>query len=74
MKNMTGSFAEDACEGVQMLRKRQSSLCAPTRAHGSVLVVACGQAAPTSVAARTPVHFASGCGARQRRLPTGAAA
>src|SRR5512142_2544346 len=35
---------------------------------------ACMQMGPNLLASRTPLHLAAGCGARQRRSPTGGAA
>src|SRR5579863_9464583 len=68
---MTGSFASAENRGVHAFRKRQSSL---------VLIgcnqrcESCGQAGPYWFAGRIPAHDAGGCGGRQRRFPTGAAA
>ena len=53
----------DAVAGRDMLRKRQSSDLGTSSA--------CMHAGPNLLASRTPDQAATGCGTRQRSLPTG---
>src|SRR5208283_4100181 len=54
--------------GVQTFKYRQSSLISEP------FLDPCMGRGPNLVAGRTPSHLAAGCGARQRRSPTGGAA
>ena len=74
MNTITAAPPLGGLAGAQTLRKRQSSLCGPTRAQASSLRCGCGQAAPKVLAGRTPVQGATGCGARQRIGPAALAA
>ena len=73
-QTITGRFSEAEAAPVQTFRDRQSSLNLHsglgTTCRGSV----CGQKLPKVSALRTPCHGTGGCGARQRRSPTGGAA
>src|SRR5512138_611828 len=63
---MTGSGFADIVAGRHTLRVRQSS------DFGTLS--ACTQAGPNRLVSFTPAQASTGCGTRQRRLPTGGAA
>src|SRR3954467_3845453 len=75
---MTGSpapaFADFGAVGFQTFAYRQSSDGAVPSGAASLGKGSCMQSWPYSVAWRTPLHDAAGCGARQRSGPTGGAA
>src|SRR5436190_2727547 len=76
---MTGRRSDGDCAAVQTFRYRQSSLAAgesgrSTDTFRRPVPFGCTQTSPNVSALRTPVHFATGCGARHRCAPTGGAA
>src|SRR6476620_2318185 len=74
---MTGRLRADASAGRQTFKYKQSSdggFGAGAAPGGGPPNRPCIQSAGNSVAWRTPVHLAAGCGGRQRSSPTGGAA
>ena len=70
----TGRCSSIVFAGVHTLRYRQSSLIFLVPKFMSPKIFSCIGFGPYSLAWRTPCHFSTGCGAFQRRLPTGGAA
>src|SRR6185312_491498 len=72
---MTGSLAPGAAAaGRHTLMNRQSSDEYGAMDPPARWKPACAQSAPNLLASRTPSHVGAGCGGRQRKSPTGAAA
>src|SRR5206468_6083831 len=79
IQNITGRRSDGDGAAVQTFRYRQSSLAAgesgrSTDTFRRPMPFGCTQTSPNVSALRTPVHFATGCGARHRNAPTGGAA
>ena len=78
MNTITVSVSLALCAGVQIFKYRQSSLMGTNPSCQALLpsvsVGGCMHAAEKWSAALTPCQATTGCGGRQRRLPTGAAA
>src|SRR6476620_10888677 len=70
IQTMTGAFF--ALRGTQTFSVRQSSLTFAKLISSKTF--GCMHAAGVWLASRTPSHFCGGCGAFQRRSPTGGAA
>src|SRR5471030_3048890 len=71
---MTGRLCADGLAGFHTFKYKQSSLGVPTSGAASLTNGNCMQSGPYSLAERTPCHAVAGCGARQRKSPTGGAA